>query len=81
MIGIRSPVRMTHPRGRPYGWAGALLWAPLWYGQSVTLSTCNVQRAAFNARRNRNELVTTKTELHAMAPAASIGFNCQPVKG
>jgi|GEM_PF-847050 len=32
-------------------------------------------------RRRRSELLTTNTELKAMAPAARIGLSCQPVKG
>ncbi len=34
-----------------------------------------------SARRNLSELVTTKTELHAIAAAASIGLSCHPVSG
>ncbi len=41
--------------------------------------TCNLY--APSARRNRSELVTTKTELHAIAAAASIGLSCHPVSG
>jgi hypothetical protein len=34
-----------------------------------------------SARRNLSELVTTKTELHAIAAAASMGLSCHPVSG
>jgi hypothetical protein len=41
--------------------------------------TCNLY--APSARRSLSELVTTKTELHAIAAAASIGLSCHPVSG
>jgi hypothetical protein len=56
----------------------------MYFGRLVCLPRSAV--ATYNlyapsARRNLSELVTTKTELHAIAAAASIGLSCHPVSG
>jgi hypothetical protein len=56
----------------------------MYFGRLVCLPRSAV--ATYNlyapsARRNLSELVTTKTELHAIAAAASMGLSCHPVSG
>jgi hypothetical protein len=45
-------------------------------------SICRIQLPAFfQTRRRRKELLTTETELKAIAAAANSGFNKRPKKG
>lgn len=54
-----------------------------YYGTNVLVFCPNVPTSYANGRNrcSRSELVSTDTELRAMAPAASMGESSQPVAG